>query len=99
MSPKRKKAIMIRRHIAAPDWLWLRVEAAARADGRSVTELVRRLIINYLRKSEDRLLIPTEGGALPDVSKVGAYRRAADWSPPTEPLKEPAELAKRRRRG
>ena len=39
MSPKRKKAIMIRRHIAAPDWLWMRVEAAARSDGRSINHL------------------------------------------------------------
>lgn len=87
MSPKREKALMIRRHIAAPDWMWARVEAAARADGRSVTELVRRLIINYLRKAEDRLLIPIDGGPLPDVSKVSHYRRAADWSPPSKPNK------------
>ena len=84
MSPKKRRAIMVRRHIAAPDWLWSRVEALAKADGRSVTELVRRLLINHLRREEGRTLIPTEseGRPLPHVSKVGHYARATDWKEP-----------------
>lgn len=71
---------MIRRHIAAPDWLWERVEEVAKADGRSVTELVRRLLINHLRREEGRTLVPTngEGRPLPSAAKVGHYSRAAD---------------------
>ena len=78
MSPKRRKALMVRRHIAAPEWLWHRVEAVAKADGRSVTELVRRLLINHLRREEGRTLLPTEPAPLPHVSKIGAYRRASE---------------------
>lgn len=79
MTPKKKKALMVRRHISAPDWLWERLEATAKADGRSVTELVRRLIINHLRKEEPRLL----GGSapLPNARSVGHYKRARDSSP------------------
>ena len=74
---------MVRRHIAAPDWLWDRVEAVAKADGRSVTELVRRLLINHLRREEGRTLVPTngEGRPLPSTAKVAHYARAADSEP------------------
>lgn len=83
MTPKKKRAVMVRRHIAAPDWLWDRVESLAKADGRSVTELVRRLLINHLRKEEGRTLMPSngEGRPLPSVAKVGHYARATDWEP------------------
>lgn len=72
---------MVRRHISAPSWLWERVEDLAKADGRSVTELVRRLLINHLRKEEGRTLMPStsEGRPLPSVDKVGHYRRASEW--------------------
>lgn len=83
MTPKKQRAVMVRRHISAPDWLWGRVEELAKADGRSVTELVRRLLINHLRKEEGRTLIPTasEGRPLPNSAKIGHYKRAADSLP------------------
>lgn len=75
----KKKVLMVRRHIAAPDWLWERVEALAQADGRSVTELVRRLLINHLRREEARLT--GEAQPLPSAAKVGHYRRASKSVP------------------
>ena len=69
---------MVRRHISAPEWLWERVEELAKADGRSVTELVRRLLINHLRREEPRVLGDDGARPLPNVAKVGHYRRAAD---------------------
>jgi Ribbon-helix-helix protein, copG family len=70
---------MVRRHISAPEWLWDRVEQLAQADGRSVTELVRRLLINHLRREEGRLLGETP--PLPSSSRVGHYKRASKSIP------------------
>lgn len=76
---KRKRTLMVRRHISAPEWLWDRVERLAQADGRSVTELVRRLLINHLRREEARLLGETP--PLPSVARVGHYKRASGSEP------------------
>jgi hypothetical protein len=62
---------MQRRHVSAPPWLWERITALAEADGRTTAELLRRLMVNYLR-AEDASGLP-----LPNAQRLRSYKRAS----------------------
>lgn len=66
--PKKKRGLMMRRHISAPDWLWSRITLLAEADGRIVAELVRRLMLGHLRR-EDPASRP-----LLDIRRLGSLQ-------------------------
>ena len=69
MTPKKKRVLMIRRHVSAPEWLWSGIEELAEVDGRSTSELVRRLLLAHLRA------VDPEG--LPRPQRIASYKRAS----------------------
>lgn len=75
---------MLRRHISAPPWLWQRIEELARIDGRTVAELVRRLLIRHLREEDP------DSRPLPNAQRLASYKRASrslDGTPTTRKRK------------
>ena len=71
MPRKKKRILATRRHVSAPEWMWSRLSFLALADGRSTSELVRRLILNYLREADP------EGLPLPNARRIASYARAS----------------------
>lgn len=71
MTPKRKKRVLMsRQHFSAPPWMLERLAAVAADDGRTVAELIRRLILNYLRD------VDPEG--LPRPQRIASWKRASN---------------------
>lgn len=45
-------SVMRRRNVSAPDWLWRAMNEAVAAEGKSVSAVLRELMIRYVRQVE-----------------------------------------------
>ncbi len=66
---KKKRVTMRRLHFSLPPWMVDRLQAVAQEDGRTVADLLRRLILRHLRD------LDPEG--LPNVNRIAAWKRAS----------------------
>jgi hypothetical protein len=69
MTPKKKRVLMQRQHFSAPPWMLERLAAVAADEGRTVAELIRRLILHYLHD------VDPEG--LPRPQRIASWKRAS----------------------
>jgi predicted DNA-binding protein len=61
---------MQRLHVSLPPWMLDRLRAIAEDDGRTVAELLRRLILNHLRAVDPE-------SRLPNASRLASWKRAS----------------------